>query len=65
MQWPDTFSEDWIYAIGQAEKHKTIFLDMFAMSGCDMRLKDIFTFNAKQLSSWSGSFKMLLEDIAV
>ncbi len=61
----DTFSEDWIYAIGQAEKHKTIFLDMFAMSGCDMRLKDIFTFNAKQLSSWSGSFKMLLEDIAV
>lgn len=61
----DTFSEDWIYAIKKAEKHSTIFLDMFTMASCDMPLKDTITFNARQLSSWSGSFKMLLEDISV
>lgn len=60
----DTFTQDWIYTITQTEKHQTLFLDMFATGSSDIKLKELITFNARQLSNWSGSIKMLNEDIA-
>ncbi|MDD6275355.1 MAG: transcription-repair coupling factor [Clostridia bacterium] len=40
-----------------------IYLDNIARGSFDTPVKDLITFNARQLSAWNGSFSVLLDDI--
>ena len=40
-----------------------IYLDNIARGSFDTPVKDLITFNARQLSPWNGSFQVLLDDI--
>ena len=40
-----------------------IYLDNIARGSFDTPVKDLITFNARQLSPWNGSFSVLLDDI--
>ena len=41
----------------------TVFLDNFTHGSYDFQLKELISFTAKQLSLWSGSYKVLKEDL--
>lgn len=45
------------------EKNTTIFLDNFTHGSYDLKLNELITFTAKQLSLWSGSYSILKEDL--
>lgn len=45
------------------EKLGAMFFDNFARGSFDVAIKDLVTFTVNQLSSWDGSYKLLLEDI--
>ena len=45
-------------------KNRTVFLDTFTPSKCDIPLKELVTFTVKQNSVWSGSFKVLNEELS-
>jgi transcription-repair coupling factor (superfamily II helicase) len=40
-----------------------IFLDTFARSSYDTRIKELISFPARQLAVWGGGFKLLCEDL--
>lgn len=42
---------------------RTVYLDNFTHGSYDLPLRELVTFTAKQLSSWSGSMKVLCEDL--
>ena len=43
--------------------HGVILLESFAHGSIDLRLSEIITFTAKQLTRWSGAYKQLREDL--
>lgn len=45
------------------EKNTVIFLDNFTHGSYDIKLKELISFTAKQLSLWSGSYNILKEDL--
>lgn len=45
------------------EKNRFVYLENFATSGYELPISEIVTFNLKQLSLWSGSVKVLTEDL--
>lgn len=42
---------------------RTVYLDNFTHGSYELPLRELVTFTAKQLSSWSGSMKVLCEDL--
>ena len=59
----DRFAGDFVDLQSRAAKTSTVLLDTFARSVGDIPLRDMVNINAVQLSSWSGEFSLLLEDI--
>lgn len=59
----DRFNGDFVDLQTFASKANTVMLDTFTRSVGDIPLKDSVEINAIQLSSWSGEFSLLLEDI--
>lgn len=45
------------------ENHTTVFLDNFTHGSYELKLKELVTFTAKQLSLWSGSYAILKEEL--
>ncbi len=43
--------------------HGTVMLEAFVHGSLSLRLDEIISFSAKQLSVWGGSYKQLIEDI--
>lgn len=44
---------------------KTIYTDNFTRGSFDTPVKDLINYHINQISAWDGSYKILLEDIAV
>ncbi len=59
----ETYSIDKTAVISILSKNRLVYLDNFATSGYELKINEIVTFNLKQLSLWSGSVKILLEDL--
>lgn len=59
----DSFSDDWTDELGELSKRNTIFIDNFARGSCELPLRELVNFNARQRSFWSGSVNVLCEDI--
>lgn len=59
----DKFSEDFVDLQRHAASSNTLLLDTFVRSVGDIPLRDMLSINAVQLSSWSGEFSALLDDI--
>ena len=60
----DRFTGDWTDELTELANHNTVFIDNFARGSCELPLKELVNFNARQLSAWSGSINVLCEDLA-
>ncbi len=59
----DTYHIDSPSYLYNLSNSKTVFLETFTPSKCDVPLKELVTFSVKQSSIWSGSFKVLNEEL--
>ena len=59
----DRFAEDFVDLQRRAAQSNTVLLDTFARSVGDIPLRDMVDIRAVQLSSWSGEFSLLREDV--
>lgn len=59
----DDFWKDSIYLENHLRNHGVIYLDMFVHQGYSIPIRDSVNFTAIQLSSWSGSFALLCDDL--
>lgn len=59
----ETYHIDRTELLERMKSTRTIFLDNFTHGSYDIPLRELVTFTAKQLSSWSGSMKVLCEDL--
>ena len=59
----DKFTGDWTDELRELSRHNTIFIDNFARGSCELPLRELVNFNARQLSAWSGSVNVLCEDL--
>ena len=59
----DRFAEDFVDLQRHAAQSNTVLLDTFARSVGDIPLRDMVDIRAVQLSSWSGEFSLLREDV--
>ncbi|MBR6408110.1 MAG: transcription-repair coupling factor [Clostridia bacterium] len=57
-----SFSEGYDYLQSICGK-RGVFLDSFARSAYDVPVKELFSFNMRQLSPWSGNVALLKDDI--
>ena len=61
----DCFCGDWTELLRQLQRHKTIFLDNYTRGTSELPLKALVNLDVRQLSAWSGSLGVLIEDIEV
>ena len=59
----DAFMEEWDYELEALSARDTVFIDNFARGSCELPLRELVNFTAKQLSLWSGSVNVLLEEL--
>ena len=59
----DSFCLPFSSVIGLYERLGAIYLDNFARGSFDTPVKDLVTFNVRQLSAWDGSLSVLLDDL--
>ena len=59
----DRFNEDFVDLQRHAAEGCTVLLDTFVRSVGDIPLRQLLNINAVQLSSWSGEFSALLEEV--
>ncbi len=59
----DRYSEDFVGLEQRASQSNTVLLDTFPRSVGDIPLRGMLDVNAIQLSSWSGEFSTLLEEV--
>ena len=59
----DRFGEDFVDLQRHASESNSVLLDTFVRSVGDIPLRDMIDVNAVQLSSWSGEFSLLREDV--
>lgn len=59
----DTFCREWDYELEALSSRDTVFIDNFARGSCELPLRELVNFTAKQLSLWSGSMSLLLETL--
>ncbi len=59
----DRFSGEWDDHLEALIQRDTIFLDNFARGSCELSLRELVNFTARQLSLWSGSISVLCEDL--
>lgn len=59
----ETYSIDSVGLNTIFANNRLVYIENFASSGYEQPLNEIVTFNLKQLSLWSGSVKVLLDDL--
>lgn len=59
----ETYSIDKISINTIFSENRFVYLENFASSGYELPINEIVTFNLKQLSLWSGSVKVLTDDL--
>ena len=59
----DTFSIDFAGILTRMESETTLLLDSFTRNLSELRLRDMLSVNAVQLSAWSGEYRFLKEDV--
>lgn len=59
----ETYSIDRTTINSIFSNNRFVYLENFVTSGYELSVNEIVTFNLKQLSLWSGSVKVLLEDL--
>ncbi len=59
----DTFSFEWDDHLDALRQRDTIFIDNFTRGSCELPLRELVNFTAKQLSLWSGSVSVLCDDL--
>ena len=59
----DSFMGEWQDHLAAISERNTIFIDNFTRGTCELPLKELVNFTAKQLSLWSGSVSLLCEDL--
>ena len=59
----DSFMFEWQDHLAALTERDTVFIDNFARGSCELSLRELVNFTAKQLSLWSGSVSVLCEDL--
>lgn len=59
----DRFMAEWTFHLEALSQRDTVFIDNFTRGSCELPLRELVSFTAKQLSLWSGSVSVLLEDL--
>lgn len=59
----DRFMAEWQDHLGYLSERDTVFIDNFTRGSCELPLRELVSFTAKQLSLWGGSVKVLCEDL--
>ncbi len=59
----DKFSYEWDDHLDSLRQRDTVFIDNFTRGSCELPLRELVNFTAKQLSLWSGSISVLCEDL--
>ncbi|MBR2175515.1 MAG: transcription-repair coupling factor [Clostridia bacterium] len=59
----DRFMGEWQDHLSALSERDTIFIDNFARGSCELPLRELVNFTAKQLSLWGGSVSVLCEDL--
>ena len=59
----DSFMFEWQDHLAALTERDTVFIDNFARGSCELSLRELVNFTAKQLSLWSGSVSILCEDL--
>ncbi len=59
----DAYSETWEYALGQAQRVPTVFMDVFARGSYEVPTKTLANFNVRQFPAWGGGVQLLQEDL--
>ena len=59
----DKFSFEWDDHIAALSQRDTVFIDNFTRGSCELPLRELVNFTAKQLSLWSGSISVLCDDL--
>ena len=61
----DRFMKEWQDHLLYLSERDTVFTDNFARGSCELPLRELVNFTAKQLSPWSGSISVLCEGLDV
>ncbi len=59
----DKFSFEWDDHLDALRQRNTVFIDNFTRGSCELPLRELVNFTAKQLSLWSGSISVLCDDL--
>ena len=59
----DHFMGEWSDHLSCLSERDTVFIDNFARGNCELPLRELVNFTAKQLSLWGGSVNVLCEDL--
>ena len=59
----DKFSFEWDDHLDALRQRDTVFIDNFTRGSCELPLRELVNFTAKQLSLWSGSISVLCDDL--
>ncbi len=59
----DKFSFEWDDHLSALTQRDTVFLDNFTRGSCELPLRELVNFTAKQLALWSGSISVLCEEL--
>ncbi len=59
----DKFYFEWDEHLDALRQRDTVFIDNFTRGSCELPLRELVNFTAKQLSLWSGSINVLCEDL--
>lgn len=61
----ETFSGEWQEHLAALTQRDTVFIDNFTRGSCELPLRELVSFTAKQLSLWGGSLSVLCDDLDI
>lgn len=61
----DKFMKEWQDHLLYLSERDTVFTDNFARGSCELPLRELVNFTAKQLSVWSGSINILCDELDI
>lgn len=59
----NSYSQSWDFALGEAGRVPTVFMDVFARGSYEIPLGALINFSVRQLPAWSGGLELLCEDL--
>ena len=60
----DKYSETWEYALSQAQRVPTLFMDVFARGTYEIPTRTLVNFTVRQFPAWGGGVQLLEDDLA-